>query len=467
VLDGFKKELASFNETGLTDDFYDPDYQPKESYIGYDYGASTKIPTNYSFLFFNTTWGDMLGNIQPPSYMMDVEAAMAASNLTSTWAPIPQMQRDDADVTIWFIMHGGIAFVEPNNDPIFSANIQMPKKVITPAGGIESINYYIPAEPLTVMSCATQYQWCQPRSSNVCTPWSASGTANISSLGFNDRQLNITQYVARAMSGNRLSSITISLGNAGLLASGATGYGQAGSRLYDDQWIRELDHWSSIYWSSVQLTLSRSAVGSGVAARDQYLTPLPEAMQWLCNSQVVQRSDYSSFNLLGVVMILCFGTLFLVVNLTLDPAYRFIMSRSSKGHWVSIWRRHYVLQLLTAAFEAMGMGQWLHDDRIPTTFDPDAFTFPLGGGYKDAAPAITPAEEVASLHDLKTPHHAEVSLPSPIPSSPENEPLKVEDDLSDPEGSISSGRISAMSNDQISSSHSRPSSLEHHRYHAI
>jgi hypothetical protein len=200
--------------------------------------------------------------------MIDTVASFLSNTISNTWEPIPELQRSDADVLIWFILQNNIAFVEPNHDPVFSALKPMDQKVITPEGKPATITYYSPSEPLTVMACTQQYQWCQPGEGNLCTAWNGSSAVDISSLSYSDLQVNLTKHVFYGTASAKMHLATIALGNEALLASTASGYGQAGSRLNDNQWIRELDHLTSIFWNTVQLTLSQAVIGSGVSERD-------------------------------------------------------------------------------------------------------------------------------------------------------------------------------------------------------
>lgn len=91
----------------------------------------------------------------------------------------------------------------------------------------------------------------------------------------------------------------------------------------------------------------------------------------MCQAQVVQRSDYLSFNMLGVIIIFAFGVVFMVVNLTIEPISDLIKKRTARRHegqyQPSAWTRSYTPYLLSTVFEAAGKGEWSHDRSVPTT----------------------------------------------------------------------------------------------------
>jgi hypothetical protein len=69
------------------------------------------------------------------------------------WQPIPEFNRTDADVTLFYLAHNSMVYLSPNTDPWFSAN----QKLI----GTDPPTYNgIPKTSL--MGCIDQYQICDP-----------------------------------------------------------------------------------------------------------------------------------------------------------------------------------------------------------------------------------------------------------------------------------------------------------------
>lgn len=129
---------------------------------------------------------------------------------------------------------------------------------------------------------------------------------------------------------------------------------------------------------AVQLFTAEWPVGSGVAAQDRYVTPPPAEDEWMCHSQIVQRNDYTSLNMLGVIIIFCCGVVFMVINLTIDPIANEIRkwrARHGGRYEISLWRRHYTPHLLSVIFQLSGRGDWERQRLVPVTKEDRKFTF--------------------------------------------------------------------------------------------
>src|SRR5262245_23183337 len=79
----------------------------------------------------------------------------------SMFDPIPQLQRTDADTMLFFLTAHGIIFTKPVDDPWFSAH-----RDGTQHGNIRNssqrFSSWLQDEPLAVMGCAMQMQFCNP-----------------------------------------------------------------------------------------------------------------------------------------------------------------------------------------------------------------------------------------------------------------------------------------------------------------
>jgi hypothetical protein len=67
------------------------------------------------------------------------------------WQPIPEFNRTDADVTLFYLAHNSIVYQSPNTDPWFSAN----QKLV-------GTNTYYGLPKTSLMGCIDQYQICDP-----------------------------------------------------------------------------------------------------------------------------------------------------------------------------------------------------------------------------------------------------------------------------------------------------------------
>lgn len=89
---------------------------------------------------------------------------------------VPELQSATARPTLFFLVSSGIAYVNKTTDPWFSAtqNISV---------GTE-YTYYVPDEPATVVGCASERRFCNPRlpASEGCLDLYASGEAEFAKI---------------------------------------------------------------------------------------------------------------------------------------------------------------------------------------------------------------------------------------------------------------------------------------------
>ena len=96
----------------------------------------------------------------------------------------------------------------------------------------------------------------------------------------------------------------------------------------------------------------------------------------MCTSQVIQRDDFTSFNMVDVVIILVMGGCFILFDLTLHPLVHFIRTmRHSTNRFRrdDDWRYGSAYRSQAIAYRALGLGSWTTDRPIPTTTSPQMF----------------------------------------------------------------------------------------------
>jgi hypothetical protein len=242
---------------------------------------------------------------------------------------------------------------------------------------MQNVTYFAPAAPVSVVGCASQYQWCNPNEANNCTKLAASKAVDIDGIGYNEKQMRIYARLIQALSYSNIADIASGLGNDALLAgSTSLGSGEVNVPLPNDQWIKELNYWFGMHLTNTQLQVVQYATGTGNAAWDRnWVAPAAED-EWWCVNQIVQRNDYSSISMLGVILILCFGILFVVVNTFLDRVVTAVRSRKHKSVAMSPWRMHHVLQLQSMLYEALGAATWNREALTPVTVDRATFGLP-------------------------------------------------------------------------------------------
>jgi hypothetical protein len=123
------------------------------------------------------------------------------------WYPIPELNRTDGDVNIFFLHQNSLAYLEPVFDPFFSANgtYMLP-----------GLPYARPDRVVNVMICVDQYRFCNP-ANNTCTPYDGwrGHTQAINGLG-----LNVKQFASFVRLDNIVSAASTYTSVAGLGAGG-------------------------------------------------------------------------------------------------------------------------------------------------------------------------------------------------------------------------------------------------------
>ena len=244
---------------------------------------------------------------------------------------------------------------------------------------MQNVTYFAPAAPVSVVGCASQYQWCNPNQDNTCTNLvgNEAEAEAVDRIGYNEKQMRIYARLVQALTSSSIGIIASSLGNDALLAgSKSLGAGEVSVPLPNNQWIQELNYWFGMHLTNTQLQVVQYATGTGNAAWDRNWEAPGAEDEWWCVNQMVQRSDYSSINMLGVILILCFGILFVLVNTFLDPVVTAVRSKKHKALGVSPWKMHHVLQLQSMLYEVLGATRWNREALTPVTIDRATFGLP-------------------------------------------------------------------------------------------
>lgn len=167
-----------------------------------------------------------------------------------------------------------------------------------------------------------------------------------SSLGFNDKQRGILLTLNNALTQSALQQTVFALGGEGLLASSTVQESLPSTGLPDDQWKKEVQNWFATGLTALQLLIIQNVAGYGKAEFNKHVTPLTERDMWMCSNQIVQRSDYSSFSVVGLAVILTLGSLLILLNVGLNRILPLLQRKSERGH--SEWRQFDLLELQCA-----------------------------------------------------------------------------------------------------------------------
>ncbi|KAF1951516.1 hypothetical protein CC80DRAFT_528262 [Byssothecium circinans] len=297
----------------------------------------------------------------------------------SQFDPIPQLQKPDADVMLFFLTSRGILFTQPVDDPWFSAH----KKGKQLRSSIDSTTYkqlYDPDEPISVMGCTMQMQTCNPNHPEPtrCEPLRGmvDDTYPLDKLYPTESQRQTMKWadLIFGLGFFSISGIVEALGASSIIARHGLGNNNQGP-LPPNQWQLEVEHWVSSSLASLQGSFVEAGNGPNAAYQRFRVAPNTTAEHALCKAQKIMSTKYSSFSVLGVSLILVIGGLFIVLDLTLPHIVDFVQIRRSakcsnpSGTYARLeWDTNTTLQLQRLAHEhVIGSGTWSNRWAHPIT----------------------------------------------------------------------------------------------------
>ena len=330
--------------------------------------------------------------------MTSTETAALGAPDSSTFTPIAALEQQNADLSIVFLIND-VQYLGRVDDPWFRAQVPLPE-----TDHSVSLEYYnsvqyktaLPANPL---ACASQVQWCNPAHADGsrCTeltgaaiggPEAAMASA-INELDLNPRQTAVLKRLYQHQWNTDIYSIADEINFYTLLADEAL-TGTESAALPNDQWVREVDHWFGLSLTAIQLQTVNYALGDGNPSHDKYVVQVDGESEWMCSNQLVPRDDFSSFSVLGLILIFVLGSILILTDLFLSEIVTFWYTRisPSKLYKLHAWRASSILQVQSQAFESQGLGTWDRSNKVPTTTEPEHFINPFSRDIGDGISRI-------------------------------------------------------------------------------
>ncbi|KAF2084695.1 hypothetical protein K490DRAFT_10084, partial [Saccharata proteae CBS 121410] len=320
-------------------------------YIEYHYGAATA--TNYTHV-----------------YPYRVMAAYADGTGSAAFDAIAELRVVDADLSLYFLSANNVEFVEEVDDVWFAAHQPGGTLDISVVGA--ETNIYYRDSPASVLACIQQYQYCNPNlpTDTGCTPLSGVNFTESTTLGMlpdrgsstdlwttANQKAALEYFIGKGIS-TTLADIVGSLGNSALTARDAMWSGLQGP-LGSDQWQIEVQHWHATSLAILQRILVEQATGpEDTDVMAMMARPTTDAEWKRCKSQKVQTTGYTSFSILGLVLIFTLGSLIILVAHAIDPlSFSLPKSRSTTYQRIE-WIANDTLQLQRLAHEGYGFGSW-------------------------------------------------------------------------------------------------------------
>ncbi len=308
----------------------------------------------------------------------------------SDFDPVPELNSTDADVTLVFLVKNAV-FFGLVSDPLFSAQ-DVWYQGETP--------YYYSLDRVSVLGCVEQHQLCNP---NVKGAHGAGGrtapnglyslgwtnASRVDSISLNARQTaTATRLRSTSIFYNYLRETIARTGTHALLVrnslewvdgttAGSTSLAAAfySSPLPDDWWTTEVTCWYNIGTAKMQ----RWAVNYIALPKDEpnlqiNRTLMPKELD-MCATQKTQNFNYTSFSLIGLIIIFAVGGAFIATNFVLSNVIGFIRKRTRKGaDRRRAWIQDEALQLQRMAFEGSGLGTWRGKEKpVPITAPGEKF----------------------------------------------------------------------------------------------
>lgn len=230
------------------------------------------------------------------------------------WTPIPELIRTDADVTIIFLAQNQISYEAPVRDPWFMATTSIQE--VTEHLGNETL--FIQDDPIRVLGCADQYQLCI-QAHTKCTPLTGADalTDAIKAIPLNDVQKDIWILLNNVIpSQTTYVNVNFRVSNA-LRASDKLSIANAFQvGLPNNQWMIEIAYWFDISMARLQQQVIDFATGPLYSNQSMLFVPGPRNA---CGRQKIHNTtNYTSFSVFGITIVLSIGGLLIITSLVLD-----------------------------------------------------------------------------------------------------------------------------------------------------
>lgn len=348
---------------------------PAKSVVDAYYGPNQLADRNatYSYSEWDRYYSfDQYSDTSP--YQIDTQFAAAGdiTYLTSTFQPIPELNRTDADTTLTFLSFSKM-YEAAVDDPWFAAHKAAPYPVRMNQNIHGTV--FKRDRPVTTLGCAEQHQICTASNSSSsspshCTPmlgWLQLANDGVETLNLTSRQSSTYSRVFQAAVESIFSNILQQLAQRDppLLARRQIN-GIVGLGLPDNQWQNEIEYFHSIAMAHLQLAVVAYGTGQ-FAANTTYINVSNDASdRWLCQNLVIRGTPYHSFSLLALILIFIIGLLIVTTGTTMEDFIYWCQRKS--GHSIAKheeWKSNGLLEMQSLLYERDGCGVWSCRHGIP------------------------------------------------------------------------------------------------------
>jgi hypothetical protein len=278
---------------------------------------------------------------------------------SSTFTPIKELTRTDADVSVIFLNNNGIPIRGrdgPVTDPFFSATTPSPY----------DNRFYVPDSPITAIGCTDQYvfgnpvknQWTDP------LPLGTDWVNYTKDWGLSPQQsATFATFIWALGQNGAIDSVIMGLETEALLAKKYPGvFLGFQNPIPNSQWKKEVDYWFKNGLAKLQLQLISIATGPPDPKLPGLQNALPiisygrnDLVDTICGWQKVYNVEFKNYHRTGFIALVLIGGLLILVPVSA----RWIYSASRKpGDNVSSWNSYEPLELMGIVSEDASRQVW-------------------------------------------------------------------------------------------------------------
>ena len=168
-------------------------------------------------------------------------------------------------------------------------------------------------------------------------------------LDLTSKQTGTAERIFQGLTRSALAQTIYSLGSQGLLASSTIQIILPSPALPKDQWKLEVRNWFGTSLTALQLLIIQDVTGYSNPDFNRYVTTHSARDEWMCDNQVVHRSDFASFSVLGLCIILVVGSFIIFLSESLYHIFPLVRSKSKEKQNRQEWRMFDILELATTS----------------------------------------------------------------------------------------------------------------------
>jgi hypothetical protein len=166
-------------------------------------------------------------------------------------------------------------------------------------------------------------------------------------LEWSEMQIPIVQRLLYTLAYTAVSQAANSLNGNGLLATSYVQYNMSPG-LPSNQWQLELMNWLSASLNALQTFTVQYVIGYGSEDGSSTNSAAPsESEKWMCDRQIVNRDDYSSFSVLGLAVLIIVSGCIILANISTRRfvSRRLRTAKRKKPHLKTLWDSFDILNL--------------------------------------------------------------------------------------------------------------------------